>query len=512
MKVKRGRRISLRVSTSESYYSILTKSVQKWKEYHHDCFFPNETYQLVYITGKEAIFLPGTTEPFSLKRYQQEIGKDYKRIALYLCTDSDMEHNENFEQNFLPESTSSSPTCQFPDIPDVPDVRDWDLLFPPETTIESVLSALRSKVEDDGQFYFLIRRGAELSRILSIWKHTSQRTSVLKTLRVHFSGEQGIDSGALSREFLADAVSKIQADMFFQGVPKDSMLHLSNKDFEICGQIIATSLVQGGPAPHCLDLSAYNLMFKRENDLGILDINKDLPSNEKIQINNLLEDPNSYTEFILEHGYTGRISSENNDLILNTLMASIISRRIMYLKSFSKGLEIFGLMESVKNHKDLFQKLFVTENDQTVDSNYIMRIITPILSAEGSQRRVKELQCLDFFQDFLLEIENNPRSQEVATTSDNDDFACAKVNITTQGVLGWLTGQRHKPFNGSSLSINMKFEHDCLSIRGPHEVCYPNISSCASEITLPVLHMNNSTVSIEILTTAYFNGQSFGKA
>ena len=57
---------------------------------------------------------------------------------------------------------------------------------------------------------------------------------------------------------------------------------------------------------------------------------------------------------------------------------------------------------------------------------------------------------LDFFQDFLLEVENEPLEKEVATTSDKNIQTYEKVKLTVQGVLGCLTGQMHKSVNGAS--------------------------------------------------------------
>jgi hypothetical protein len=41
--------------------------------------------------------LPGTKECFTAKRYKGEIGKDYKRITLYLCSNYDLQKNEDFD-------------------------------------------------------------------------------------------------------------------------------------------------------------------------------------------------------------------------------------------------------------------------------------------------------------------------------------------------------------------------------------------------------------------------------
>ena len=41
--------------------------------------------------------MPGTKECFTAKRYKGEIGKDYTRITLYLCSNYDLQKNEDFD-------------------------------------------------------------------------------------------------------------------------------------------------------------------------------------------------------------------------------------------------------------------------------------------------------------------------------------------------------------------------------------------------------------------------------
>lgn len=80
LKTAREKRIALRVSNNAPYTEILSKAVKKWKAYHSD----------LYI-----VFIPGTVEFFTLSRYQEEIGKDYKRIVLNLCSQMDVNSAEH---------------------------------------------------------------------------------------------------------------------------------------------------------------------------------------------------------------------------------------------------------------------------------------------------------------------------------------------------------------------------------------------------------------------------------
>ena len=99
LKPARGKRIALRVSNNAPYTEILSKAVKKWKAYHSDLYIEDEEYLLVFESGKQAQFIPGTVEFFTLSRYQEEIGKDYKRIVLYLCSQMDVNAAEHGQLN-----------------------------------------------------------------------------------------------------------------------------------------------------------------------------------------------------------------------------------------------------------------------------------------------------------------------------------------------------------------------------------------------------------------------------
>jgi hypothetical protein len=117
---------------------------------------------------------------------------------------------------------------------------------------------LAEKVDSsDKQLFVVLRRNAQLNRVLSICRREIKRkpASSRYVVRVKFSGEQGIDSSAMGKEFFTLTLSKISSSMFPGGIPADLTLHIQNGNFKACGEIIAASLGQGGPTPRCLDAS-----------------------------------------------------------------------------------------------------------------------------------------------------------------------------------------------------------------------------------------------------------------
>ena len=99
LKPARGKRIALRVSNEAPYAELCTQALLKWKAYQSNIYDEEKEYSLVFEDGNEALFLPGTKEFFTLKRYKEETGKDYKRIVLYVCTKSDISRSEDFEDD-----------------------------------------------------------------------------------------------------------------------------------------------------------------------------------------------------------------------------------------------------------------------------------------------------------------------------------------------------------------------------------------------------------------------------
>ena len=123
-------------------------------------------------------------------------------------------------------------------------------------------------------------------------------------------------------------------------------------------------------------------------------------------------------------------------------------------------------------------------------------------SPEGTSRRTVEETLIDNFQDFLMGLEDEKMTgytEMIAWSShdyleDEEPHQKDPVNqsveeenpqffhsaeLTPSGVLGWLTGQRHRPVNGDDLAITVMFNYDCFEKNPNHSVCFPVVSACA---------------------------------
>jgi len=79
------------------------------------------------------------------------------------------------------------------------------------------------------------------------------------------------------------------------------------------------------------------------------------------------------------------------------------------------------------------------------------------------------------------------------------------------GVMGWLTGQKHKPIDNQKFKVTVYFNHDCFKYNPSHKICFPTVGACGKEITIPVTHMSSLDEFKELFILAFCKGQAFAK-
>jgi hypothetical protein len=387
---------------------------------------------------------------------------------------------------------------------------------------QDVIYALSSQVEGNDQFFIATRRKAPLSRIFTLWQRQTKKKSPTCRIMVKYSGEAGIDSGAIAKEFFEDTIEDIAATLFKDGVPVNSTHHVQNGDFRTCGEMAAASLAQGGPPPCFLDECAYNSIFT-ETDLTNVD-EKDLAEKEKLTLANIRLDCTKHSDFIIEHGYTGVVDQKFIQDIINSLKVRFVSDRMLYMQEFKKGLDVYGLGDMIETNPDACRPLFVKDfkKDLVPDADYLFSLMEPIFSEEGSTKRVIEESIMDYIQDVLIALDDTPVSGYSAAVAWNRDesendvptseelFETAEMSVG--GVMGWLTGQRHKHVTTKEVpTITINFDHECLLRNPNHKICFPLIGACGRELTIPVVHMDKAGKFKELFILAYCKGQPFAK-
>ena len=227
----------------------------------------------------------------------------------------------------------------------------------------SVATFLGKQVDQSSQLFVVMRRGAPLNRVLSIWSREVKKNSasVKQTVRVHFSGEEGIDSGALAKEFTTMTLPKIGSVIFPNGQPVDSTFNVHNGNFKACGEIVAASIAQGGPAPRFLEESVYGLMANPNVPLQELDMGRHLTATDRELLNTIRDDITAHTDTIVEHSYTGSINASHIEEIISSVAISLVSKRLVYLKEFVDGFDTYGLRSIIQTHPEACEPLFVQD-------------------------------------------------------------------------------------------------------------------------------------------------------
>ena len=290
-----GKRLPLLVPKDATYSLTCEKAVAKWSDF--DCAFDStQTYVLTYDDGREAQFMPGGYKDFfSLQEYKKELGKEYKRITLYLCPDVDCKKVNGIEIDDIE-------VCTFDAASDIPEIiihdnfclpnctplsgsevanenahsatatenmlekdMDWfpntGLQISPKAdiplietvantseqhlTVDNLFKSLEAKVDKE-KVLLVLRRGAPLYRVVKLWQRQSLSLSPTRSRCIQFSGEQGIDTSAISREFLERTMDSIKKEIFPNGTPQMSTYLIQNGTFRSCGEIAAVGLVQHG--------------------------------------------------------------------------------------------------------------------------------------------------------------------------------------------------------------------------------------------------------------------------
>ena len=208
------------------------------------------------------------------------------------------------------------------------------------------------------------------------------------------------------------------------------------------------------------------------------------------------------------------------------MLVSIVTKRLMYLKEFFLGLELFGFGSILKNNVELLKEFFVV-TDNEVDANFVLSALTANFSATGSKRRKDEELIIDYFQDMLINLEDGKvsgQSEPLAylhgdkgiegSIEFEDDTVASETtpDLSPAGMFKWLTGQRHKSLNGEKVEITVDFDHECLNRNSDHKICFPIAGACGKNILLPVSHMILSTEEFQrIFLLAFCKGQVFSR-
>ena len=550
-----GKKLPISVPRNATYALILERAVEKWTAFDRK-FNSEDSYALIYEDGSHARFLPGSSKHFfDLEMYKTELGKDFKRITLYLCTSFDLDmclnpskdddreakYEDDTEvvweelDHMLDTETGVSSDVSVKVMQQIEEDKQIAQIIQDQLCddqfcemgvkcTDDVYKIAKSKVDADQQFKITIRRNAPLSRRLLLWQRETKKSSPTSQVNVHFIAEDGIDSGALRKEFLENTMQEIKTVMFPNGNPIHSTYHVQNGNFRTCGEIVAASIAQDGPAPCFFEPCAFDAIWKDVDLLNIRD--EHLTAEEHIILHNIREDCTKHLDFIVENGYSGQVTNDHIEEIISSIKVSFVSRRSLYMNEFKVGLNTYGLGDLISSHPDICKKLFLQNYyaETVPDGNYLISLLKPRYSPEATSKRLVEESLMDHMQDLLISFEDKKVTGMSAPVAWKDDDAevgetentdteevLETADLSVAGIMGWLTGQKHKQSYGAKPTITVHFDHECLKRNPKHTVCYPLVGACGRDLTLPVAHMQTKEKFEEIFVTGFCMGQAAAK-
>ncbi|XP_026085218.1 uncharacterized protein LOC113060491 isoform X2 [Carassius auratus] len=378
--------------------------------------------------------------------------------------------------------------------------------------LDDLLELLAGRVNAENQFRICVSRDNLLERGLKQWQR-QKKGNPANQLKITFIGEAGVDSGALRKEFLTEMISGIEKRLFLgqrAKSPQYSNSDLDNGLFRTAGEIFAVSLAQGGPAPCFMREWCYFYLTTGEVDVSRI-CKDDVDDVEYSLLITKVEEATDLTEFtdeIISCGYTGALNIEQKDAVIRAIVLHATFRVIPMLGDLRKGLQLYGLLDILKEHPSLCKSLFVPGQDCTPDADYILSNVAPEMSERGTSRASVESKIINYFQDFLQEIECGESAEDAAEVETEPSY------LTVPRVMQWITGQGHKPLlisEQKAFQIVFKFDHDCKVRMPQHTICFPIVSACTNTVTFPVAHMTTYEDFKFIIVQAIKSGGAFSR-
>ncbi|XP_065818121.1 uncharacterized protein zgc:112966 [Labrus bergylta] len=400
-------------------------------------------------------------------------------------------------------------------------------------------------------FYIAVSRQSMFERGLVQWQR-QKKASPANQLRVLFLGEAGIDTRALRKEFLTGKMIAGIEQKFFEkgsngGRPNYSLSDLDKGHFRTVGEIMASSLAQGEPAPNFIVLWCYKVLCTGYLNFDNLDKDSvgdaqytDLLTRSPHTSLDLFLDTTirwsvsfqveaateatiqSLTEEILICGYTGLIHVEKREEIIWSIVLHAHLRLLLILLQIRDGLKLYGLLEIMAKHPGICQPLFVPRLEMKADADFIISVCQADFSERGTNREHLEVTLMNHLQDFLQELEQGKPQMRLLTEVQaqvhcltvlslrgptvESEVEASGPQLTVEAFLQWITGQGHVPVLQEEkirFKVNVKFEHHCESHFGEHRICYPNVAACINTITFHVKHMTSFKYFKEVLVEAF---------
>ncbi|MED6295333.1 hypothetical protein CHARACLAT_030684, partial [Characodon lateralis] len=189
------------------------------------------------------------------------------------------------------------------------------------------------------------------------------------------------------------------------------------------GEVMAVSIAQSGPLPNFMREWCYRYLCSGDSD-SIQVSSNDVTDSELLylitEVNRATdENINDLIDDIVGCGYTGKVSVDKKGLITRAVVLHSTMRLVPMLEQPRKGLRLYGLLEVMETHPGLCLPLFVPGEDDRVDAAVVLERCKPVFSEKGSVKYSREINIVNFFQDFLQDVEDCEQDGQCDEESDD---------------------------------------------------------------------------------------------
>ena len=121
-------------------------------------------------------------------------------------------------------------------------------------------------------------------------------------------------------------------------------------------------------------------------DLQNLSMKEHLTRKEVENMGDIKNNPTEHRDYIIENCYTDFISPSNINDIISTVLVSIATKRLTYLREFYTGLKLFQFGLILKSNSEFWKPIFVGQVEEA-DANFLVASIKTMFSELGINLR-----------------------------------------------------------------------------------------------------------------------------
>ena len=320
------------------------------------------------------------------------------------------------------------------------------------------------------------------------------------------NAEGAVDSGGPMREFFTLIIEWMVSSQLFCGSEREKCLsinsnYLNNDSYFHAGQLIAMSIVHGGPGPRCFSQSLYDALT-----IGVQRASVDVEDVYDFELQGSLKSfvssptveeaqtliSNSNLETIFDLAGTLEVLKTKEDVFnvaKKTAHWFVLERVQASLERFKAGLSVLGVFDAMCMHYSQFKSIFChSSTDFSADT--FGSIFSILRSEEGSNKFSLDGLVLSHWDDFLQDVEE----KVIGGLSFSD-------------ILFFTCGCKELPPLG--LSLELRFLH--APEKDGSLSKFPKANTCACELQLPVVHSTYDDFKKDV-TLAFLNTKGFGYA